>query len=370
MEKFPELKEKVRAVIFCGGYGTRMWPMSRDDLPKQFQPILGNKSFFQRTIKRVKLGFDPKDIYFSVPQEQVKFIEAQIGDVPDKNIIAEPERRDTLGAVAYATAFLDYHFPDSLMTVVWGADHIVRKEKEFIKLLKLGARICQTKDVLAKIDAKPTYPSTVNGWIKVGKVVGKIEGRKVYEFLKHVEKPDLEKAKRFFANKDYYINVGYYVWRTSTMLNFYKKYAPDCYAHIEKIKKAMGTKQEKSVLKKEYAQIEKTSIDYGLFEKLPPGSQLVIPADFGWYDTGTWGLLYEALARGQRQNITQGEVEFIDAKGNLVFIPKNKIAAIIGVENLVVIDTKDALLVCKRGRSKDVKKMFNHLKETGRQKYT
>lgn len=369
MGKYPELKEKVRVVIFCGGYGTRMWPMSRHNLPKQFQPILGNKSFFQKTVNRVKLGFAPQDIYFSVPQEQVKFIKAQIPEIPEKNIIAEPERRDTLGAVAYATAFLDHHFPNSLMAVVWGADHIVRKEKKFIRLLQLAARICQKEAVLAKVDAKPTYPSTVNGWIKVGKLVGKIGGCSIYEFLKHIEKPKLEKAKRMYASSKCFINTGYFVWRTSTMLKFYKKYAPDCYSHIEKIKKAIGKKNEKEVLKKEYRQIEKTSIDYGLFEKLPPGSQLVIPSDFGWYDSGTWGLLYEALAIGQRQNITKGEVEFIDAKGNLVFIPKKKIAAIIGVENLVVIDTEDGLLVCERGRAKDVKKFVNLLKEKNKQEY-
>jgi mannose-1-phosphate guanylyltransferase len=367
MEKFPELTEKVRAVIFCGGYGTRMWPMSRQNLPKQFQPILGNTSFFKKTVSRIKLGFDPQDIFFSVPQEQAKFVKAQAPEIPEENIISEPERRDTLGAVAYATAFLDKNFPNSLMAVVWGADHIVRQEKKFIKLLRLAARICQNKNVLAKVDAKPTYPSTANGWIKVGKIVGKVDGYQVYEFLQHVEKPNLDLAKKFFANKNYFINVGYFVWRTSTMLDFYKKYAPKCYSYIEKIKKAIGTKKEKEILKKEYRLIEKTSIDYGLFEKLPPGSQLVIPADFGWYDTGTWGLLYEALARGQRQNITKGKVEFIDAKGNLIYLPKEKIAAIIGVENLIVVDTKDGLLVCNREQSKDVKKFVELLKE---KKYT
>jgi mannose-1-phosphate guanylyltransferase len=369
MEKFPELKEKVRAVIFCGGYGTRMWPMSRHNLPKQFQPILGDKSFFQKTISRVKKGFKPEDIYFSTPQEQVKFVKSQASGVPTKNIIAEPERRDTLGAVAFATAFLDHHFPNSLMAVFWGADHIVRKEKKLIKMMRLAARVAQMKDVLAKVDAKPTYPSTVNGWIKVGDVVEKIDGYRVYEFLEHVEKPNLELAQKFFASNKYYINVGYFVWRTSVMLGFYKKYAPECYSHIEKIKKAMGTKQEERVLKEEYHQIEKTSIDYGLFEKLPSGTQLVIPADFGWYDSGTWGLLYEALAIGQRQNIIKGEVEFIDAKGNLVYIPKRKIAAVIGVENLVVVDTKDGLLICKRGRAKDVKKFVNYLKEKKKVEY-
>ncbi|MFZ5366138.1 MAG: mannose-1-phosphate guanylyltransferase [Patescibacteria group bacterium] len=369
MGEFPELKEKVRVVIFCGGYGTRMWPMSRESLPKQFQPILGEKSFFQKTVARVKKGFDPKDIYFSIPKEQVRFVEAQASGVPEGNIIAEPERRDTLGAVAYATAFIHKHYPNSLMAAVWGADHIVKKERKFIELLKHAARICQEKDVLVKIDTKPSYPSTAQGWIKVGKIMGKINGHSVFEFLKHVEKPNLEEAKRMFASRKYYINVGYFVWRTLVMLGFYKKYAPDCYSHIEKMMEVMGTKEEKKVFKKEYHQIEKTSIDYGLFEKLPPGSQLVIPADFGWYDIGTWDLLYEALAIGQRQNIKKGEVEFTDAKGNLVYIPERKIAAIIGVENFVVVDTKDGLLVCQRGRAKDVKRFVNHLKEKGKDKY-
>lgn len=369
MEEFPELKEKVRALIFCGGYGTRMWPMSRQSLPKQFQPLLDDKSFFQATIDRIKLGFKPEDIFFSVPQEQVKFVKAQARGIPEKNIIAEPERRDTLGAVAYAAAFLDYHFPKSLVAAVWGADHIVRNEERFIRLLKLGARVCQKKNVLAKIDAKPTYPSTANGWVKIGKVIGKISGYKVYEFLEHVEKPKLEKAKRLFTNKSYLINVGYFVWRTSVLLNLYKKYSPGCYSHIQKIKKAMGTINEKEVLKKEYSQIEKTSVDFGLFEKLPPEAQLVIPADIGWYDCGTWYLLYEALAIGKRQNISQGDVEFMDSQGNLVYIPKKKIAAIIGVEDLVVVDTKDGLLVCHRNRTEEVKKFYNLLKKKKKVEY-
>lgn len=369
MEKFSELKEKVRALIFCGGYGTRMWPMSRYEFPKQFQPLLGDESFFEKAVGRVRVGFDPKDIYLSVPQEQVKFVKRQAKGIPEENIIAEPERRDTLGAMGYAAAFLDYHFPGSLAAAVWGADHIVRNEERFVRLLMLGARICQKKDVLVKIDAKPTYPSTANGWVKIGKVIGEIGGYKVYEFIKHIEKPDLERAKRLFTDKRFLINTGYSVWRTSVLLKFYKKYAPECYSHLMKIKQAMGAKDEKKILKKEYHHIEKTSVDYGLFEKLHPGDQLVIPADIGWYDCGTWYLLYEALAIGKRQNITKEDVEYMDSQGNLVYIPKKKIAAIIGVDNLVVVDTKDGLLVCHRSRTEDVKKFYNLLKEKKKIEY-
>ena len=369
MDKYPKLKEKVRALIFCGGYGTRMWPMSRQALPKQFQPILGDQSFFERTLKRMKLGFKPEDIFFSTSIDQVGFVKAQAKGVPEKNIIAEPERRDTLGAIAYATAYLDHHYPNSLVAIVWGADHYMKQEARFVRALKAAARICQVKDVIVKIDSKPDYVSASWGWVKVGQKAGQVAGFTVYDFLKFVEKPGIEKAKKLHAQKDYYAHMGNMVCRTTTMLGLLKKYSPQCYAQVQKIKKAIGTKQEKAVLKREYHRIEKVSADFGLFEKLPRGSQLEMPSDFGWYDCGTWYQLYEALAVGDRQNVTQGKVEFIDAKGNLVYVPKKKIAAVIGVENLVVVDTPDGLLVCHRDRANDVKKFLDNLKDQGEDQY-
>lgn len=368
MERFPELKEKVRIAIICGGYGTRMWPMSRQDSPKQFLPLLGNISLFQDTLARVKLSFKPEDIYLSAPEEQVKFLQGQAPGISRENIVAEPERRDTLGAIGYATAFIDKHFPNSLMAVTW-SDHLVRERKRYARLFHLAARICQTKDVICKIDVRPPYPATQLGWVKIGKLMGKVGGYPVHEFTKFIEKPRAEEAERMFVKKQYLINTGYFVWRTSVMLDFYQRYAPACHRHLQRIQMTMGTKGEKEKVAREYHQIEKTSVDYGIFEKLPPGSQLVIPVDLGWHDAGTWDLLYEALARGQRQNIASGKVEFIDAKGNLVYIPKKKIAAVIGAKDLVVVDTRNGLLVCQRGRAKDVKKFVNLLKQKGRQEY-
>lgn len=369
MEEFPELKEDLKIVIFCGGYGTRMWPMSRQARPKQFQPLVGDESFFQLAVRRVRKEFSLSNIFFSIPSAQAHFIPQQIKGVAKQNIIAEPERRDTLGAVALVTAFIDKYFPNSLMGVVWGADHIVKEEEQFARLLKIAARVCQAKEVICKIDVKPTYPSTANGWVKIGKVVGKVDHYLIYDFIKHVEKPDLKEAQAMFADKNYLINTGYYVWRTSTMLELLSKYAPDCYRHIKIIQQTLGTAKEKEILAKEYSQIDKTSIDYGLFEKLPQGTQMVIPADIGWYDAGTWDLLYEALAIGQRQNITKGEVEFLEAKGNLVYIPKDKVSAVIGVDNLVIVDTKDGLLVCRRGQGGKVKEFVELLKAKGKTSY-
>lgn len=369
MEEFPQLKEKLRIVVFCGGYGTRMWPMSRQNFPKQFQPLLQEHSFFQEALTRIKLSFKTEDIFISTPEEQVKFVKKQAKGIPFKNIIAEPERRDTLGAVAFTTAFIDKHFPNSLMAIIWGADHIVKKKEEFNHLLNLAARVCQSKDVICKIDVKPTYPSTANGWIKVGREIGRVEGHPIKEFIKHIEKPKLGEAQKMFTAKDFLLNTGYFVFRTSTMLNLLQKYSLPCYEHLKVIQAAFGKPQGEEIIKREYHQIEKTSIDYGLSEKLPSGTQLVIAADIGWYDVGTWDLLYEALAIGQRQNITRGTIEFMQAKGNLVYLPKRKIAAIIGIDNLVVVDTKDGLLVYRRGQGGEVKKFVEFLKKTGKKEY-
>lgn len=369
MEKFPDLTEKLRIVVFCGGFGTRMWPMSRQSLPKQFQPLLEEHSLFREAVDRVELFFKPEDIFVSTPETQATFVRDQSPEIPTQNIIAEPEKRDTLGALGYVTVFMEKHFPSSLVAVIWGADHLVKEREKFNRIILSAAGVCQKKEVVCLIQVKPTYPSTANGWVKVGKVLGKANGFSVHEFREFVEKPDLKKAKKMFADRNYLINTGYSVFRSSLMLKLYQKYAPECYEHLSLISEAIGKDDEKEVLHTEYSKIEKISVDYGLMEKLPPEYVAVIPSEFGWYDVGTWDLLYEALARGQRENVTKGEVELMEAHGNLVYLPKEKIAAIIGVDGLVIVDTPDGLLVCKKGNSAGVKKFVELLKEQGKTKY-
>lgn len=358
----------LKLVIFCGGYGTRMWPMSREKFPKQFQPIFGDKSLFQLAAERVKKGFSPEEIFFSIPKEQSHFLRKQAPWIKEKNIITEPERRDTLGAVSYVAAWIDKKFPGSLMATLWG-DHLIKDEKRFLRLIRLAAKITDEDNVFTKIDVKPEYPSTALGWTKIGKVVKKVGGYSLYSFEQHVEKPKLEIAKKMMKHGSYLFNTGYCISRPSQLLHLLKKYNPNCFEHIEKIQKAIGMRDEDAVLAREYSKIEKISIDYGLFEKLPPDSFGVFCGDIGWKDVGTWDLLYEALAVGQRQNITQGKVEIIDSAGNLVYIPKDKVAAVIGVENLVVVDTADGLLICKRGKGGDIKKFIKILKEKEEKQY-
>lgn len=354
---------QMKAVIFCGGVGTRLWPMSRKATPKQFQLLIGDKSIFQQTIERVKKGFEPENIYISSGAEYKELIIQQAPEIPLKNLILEPERRDSLGAVGYATAYLDKLFPKTTMAAIWGADHLVEDDDAFIKAIKFAGQIASDKPVIAKVDVRPTFPSTYNGWVEIGEPIDKINGTDIYEFIRFVEKPNEETAKKLFKSYRYLINTGYMAWNTSTMLGFFKKHQPKLHKQLTQITDAVGTDQEQEALAKIYSKIPKDSVDYGIFEKLSSKDMLVLPSDIGWTDIGTWGLLFSGLSSGEQDNVTQGKSILIDSHGNLVWSTQDKTISLIGVKNSVVVDAKDSILICDRSKTGDVKKLVDLLKE-------
>ncbi|PIS09165.1 hypothetical protein COT75_02805 [Candidatus Beckwithbacteria bacterium CG10_big_fil_rev_8_21_14_0_10_34_10] len=356
-------EQNVKIVLFCGGRGTRMWPISKVGHPKQFDPVLGQTSFFRAAIKRVLKGFSSKDIFISTGSQFKKTIAKQAPEIPFRNVILEPEMRDTLGAVALSAAYINYHFPDSVMVILWGADHLVQKEEAFIKALKKASQLAREDDVIVHIDMKPTYPSVHNGWIKIGKKIKEEDGFETYEFIKQVEKPDLKTAEKFFKSGSYLIHSGYMVCKPNLLLEKYRKHAPDCFKHIEKISKAMGTKDYERVLKEEYHKIEKNSVDFGLFEKLEPGSQLELPVNIGWVDLGTWELIYHGLPKDKAGNVSFGKTELMETKDSLVFSRDDKVAGIIGLSGVIVVDTPQGLLVCSMNKAPLVKKLYKKLFE-------
>lgn len=353
----------MKAVIFAGGVGTRLWPMSREGFPKQFQLLIGKSSIFRQTVERVFKGFEPEDVYISTGIEFAQYVVEQAPEIPQRNIILEPERRDSMGAVGYATAYIHHSFPNSVMAAVWGADHLVEDSDAFIKALKAAGAVALDEHVICKVDARPTFPSTDNGWVEIGKMVKKVDGLDVYTFIRFVEKPDLQTAKHLFRSYKYLINVGYMAWRTNVMLGFYEKYQPSVFSRLKKIMVAMDTDSEQEVLKREYPEIERNSVDYGIFEKLQPKDMLVIPSDMGWTDIGTWDLLYTGLSKNDGDNIVQADAHLLEGKGNLIWANGSRVIGVVGLENVVIIDTKDALLVCRRGRSGEVKQLLKQLKE-------
>lgn len=356
----------MKAVIFSGGVGTRLWPMSRENFPKQFLLMIGEKSIFRQTIERVLKGFEPEDIFVSTGSEFVRYVVEQAPEIPQKNIILEPDRRDSLGAVGYATAYVHHYYPDTVMAAIWGADHLVDNVDLFHKALRAAGKVAYKERVICKVDSRPSYPSTDNGWVEIGKPLKKVDGLQIYEFVRFIEKPSLEVAKRLFRSFEYLVNVGYMAWNTDVMLSLYSRHQPHLYARLQKIEQSIGTDQEQEVLSREYPAIEKDSVDYGIFEKLKPSDMRVIPADLGWIDIGTWDLLYNGKAKNGTENVIQADAHLVDAKGSLIWGNGKRLIGIVGTEDLIVVDTDDALLICKRGRSGDVKDLLKLLRDNGR----
>jgi len=339
--------------------------MSRKEFPKQFQALVGDSSMFQTTVNRVLKNFDPKDVYVSTGAEYVSFVRKQAPQIPRGNIIGEPVRRDTLGAVGLANLFVYKKHPDAIIAAIWGADHIVKDTREFNKAINHAAEYSSKTNKLVKIDVRPTFPSEHNGWVKIGDQIDTINGFRVHEFVKFVEKPNERNAKKMFRSRKYLINTGYLVWPAELMHNLFKKHQPKAHRLLEQIKPSIGSLGQGRAIKKLYPQFEKTSIDYGIFEKLSTKDTVVLPVDIGWIDVGTWQLLYEGLADNhQRDNLTKGITEVIDSQRSIIYsnVP-NKIVSVIGVSDVIVVDTEDGLIICSMHESDKIKELVNKMKE-------
>jgi len=362
MENTPTLIS-TKVVIFCGGKGSRMWPVSNVGHPKQFDAILGEFSFFRQTISRVLKGFAAADVFISTGRDFEEVIKKQAPEIPQDNLIFEPQMRDNLGAVGLAAETIQKRFPDSVMILLWGADHMVKKEDVFLRALKKAAELAYKNKVMVHVDMKPEYPSIHHGWIKTGKKIGHEDGYDIVEFLKQEEKPDLTKARQFFSSGEYLIHSGYMACRPSLLLSFYKQFSYKNYQILEKISAGMGSGDYQKVLQQEYPKIEKTSVDLGIFVKLPPGTQWELPVDIGWVDLGTWELLYHGLSKDENANAIVGNVQLIDTKNSLIFAKEGKIAGVVGLENMIIVDTPQGLLVCPMEKAAKVKELFKLIYE-------
>jgi len=354
----------MKVVIFCGGFGTRMWPASRKSLPKQFFPLIKGKSFFQTTYSRFRKLFKPEDIFISTEKRYVSLVVKQAPEIPKGNIIGEPERKDNLAAVGLVTAILEKRFPGQVMLVSW-SDHFIGDEQTFLDAMKAAGEYAQKTGLIVSVNEKPKTPTTQNEWVKTGEVVAE-EGRfKFTKIVETIKRPELPVAEKMFKEGGYMINTGYRAWRTDVMLSYFEKYQPEMYKGLKKIMEADGTKNAETVTTEIYHEFIKDSIEFGIFVHLTKDKSVTIPTDFGWEDAGTWELFYKAMRINQNQNVVEGEayVKFIDAGSNLVIGPKGKVIGVIGLNNVVVVDTPDGLLVSGMTDSSKTKELFSILEE-------
>ncbi len=357
----------MKVVIFCGGHGTRLWPISRVSFPKPFVPLLKGKSLFQITYDRYLKDYSSKDIFVSTEDKYLKFVKEQESKVPKENIILEPERRDTLAAYALVTLVMNKRFPGEPVLFSW-AKHLIRRERVFLDAVKAAGKHTQETGVGVSIDSKPDFPSVNNGWIKKGESLGYLGGSVYYKLERQVEKPELQLAKKMFISGNWLIHTGYKVWDTGKLLTYYKEFQPEIYKGLMKISDAMGTKLFKTELYRHYHSFPKTSIDYGILEKLPTGSFVTLEADMGWEDVGiSWETFYRGLVTSSMKDDTVEEggadTEYLDAERNLVIGPKGKIIGVVGVSDIAVIDTPNGLLVCKLSDSQKVKKLYEKIEK-------
>lgn len=353
----------MKAVILAGGAGSRLWPLSRKKKPKQFQKFLSEKTMLQETLDRLSF-LKPTDIFIATNQEYQQIVLEQVGNkVPKENILVEPALRDTAPCIGMAAVYIAQKYPKEVMSVIY-ADHLIQNTREFRQKLKVAEKLAKQEGTINIIEVKAKYPNVNLGYVKMGKLLQEIDKAEVYAFEGFHEKPNLETAMKFVMSFKYLWNTGLFVWRVDTLLQQYQKFLPKTYAHLMHIQKSIGTPKEAAAIKKHYNACEKISIDYGIMEKLEHKIVRIIPAQLGWSDVGTWESILEELPHTEKGNLVRGHHVEIDTKDSLIYGGERKVIATIGIDNLIIVDTGDVLLVCKKSRSQDVKKLVEKIKKT------
>ena len=349
---------KTYGVIMAGGGGTRFWPLSRQATPKQLLNLSGKDLMVNEAIDRLAKTAASEDIFIVTNEAQVaKMLKATKGRVKRNHILSEPSARNTAACVGYAAMEIVKKYGDGIM-VITPSDAYINNEEEFTRVLGVAVKAAQEKDALVTVGITPTFAATGYGYIKFQKSADEV--LKVLEFK---EKPDEATAKKYVESGEYAWNSGMFIWKASTILKNFEKFLPGIYKDLCKIGEAMKTDDEYNVIDKIYPKIESISFDYGIMEKA--GDVYVVPGEFGWNDVGSFdmmGVLHEADSDG---NIKIGDQINVDTK-NCITYSSGRLIATIGLENVVVIETEDAVLVCDKNKVQDVKKVVEQLKKDRR----
>ena len=360
--------EHAYAVIMAGGGGTRLWPVSRKERPKQLLPLLDDKTLFQSTVERLEKLFPPERILVVTVAEQATVMQEQAPEIPTENYLIEPAPRGTASVVGLAAAILKLRDPKARMAIL-PSDHFIRNRDLFHYLLRAAFDVAQ-KGFLVTLGITPTYPSTAYGYIQQGEALNGEFKYPVYSVKCFVEKPDERKAQEFLRRGDHSWNSGMFVWRADDILAEIEKQMPQLHDAVTKISASWNTSNKEEVLESLWYDLKNVTVDYGVMENAEMVA--VLPAGgLGWSDVGSWNSLLEVLLPDMNGNIAQNAHHLaLDTHNTLVYSNDNqRLVVTIGVDDMVLVDVGDVLLVCKSDQSQKVRDVVEHLKKHRQDKY-
>jgi mannose-1-phosphate guanylyltransferase len=334
-----------------GGIGSRFWPFSRKNMPKQFLDFFGTgRSLLQQTFDRFSQIIPIENIYIATNEMYAALVKEQLPEITDSQILLEPTRRNTAPCIAYASYHIQAINPNANI-VVTPADHLILQEQHFLRNIQIGLNFVNQHPSLLTLGVKPSRPETGYGYIQTEENDDSGNIQKVKAFT---EKPNFELAKVFFESGDFFWNSGIFIWNVKTILNAFEKYLPDMTTRFNQGLSKYNTPEEKTFIDDQYPMCQNISIDYGIMEKAENVYLLV--AEFGWSDLGTWGSLNDLAEKDEHDNAAlKCKSLFIESSHNLITLPSNKLAVVQGLNDYIVVESDDILLICKKSEEQRIK---------------
>ena len=354
------------ATILAGGGGTRFWPLSRQETPKQLLNISGNDIMLNDTINRFDGVIPLENTIIVTNRSQAVLLESIMhSSVPKSNILVEPVARNTAASILYAALYIEKLHGDSLM-VVFPSDHHITDEVEFKKTLDEGCTVAMETDKIVTIGIKPTFPSTGYGYISFHRVPERTQPCSVYDVIEFIEKPNFKKAQNYIQSGNYWWNSGMFIWKTSVIIEQFKRFLPRLYKSMLPLRKHFGTNRETEFINDIYPTLQNISIDYGILERCD--EVVIVSGDFGWNDVGSWDALGAIFPPDEFGNIVKANHIGLQTQHSIIY-GNGRLITTIGIDGLIIADTEDALLICAKDKAQEVKDIVAILKERDLKEY-